>query len=199
MRTYKKGKDSPNFINLLDKRFGSLVAKEYGEFKTKGGKTELRWKCICDCNEISYIRPRELIAKFRTDCRICSRKRLANNQTLPDKLSTLNRIYRTYKKHAKTKNRNFTLQLNEFKVILNKNCHYCGSEPMVYSDDYKRNGIDRIDSDKGYVKDNCVPCCEMCNRAKLDYPVENFLKWVERVYLHQKVNILNEVRNNAKV
>ena len=37
------------------------------------------------------------------------------------------------------------------------------------------NGIDRINSDKGYTIDNCVPCCAQCNHMKLDYTTEEFL------------------------
>ena len=45
-------------------------------------------------------------------------------------------------------------------------CHYCG-----YLSLDKLNGIDRIDNTRGYIVDNCVSCCSICNRMKgsLDY------------------------------
>ena len=44
------------------------------------------------------------------------------------------------------------------------------------------NGIDRLDSSKGYTIDNCVSCCSVCNTAKLEMDVDDFKEWVVRVY-----------------
>lgn len=33
-------------------------------------------------------------------------------------------------------------------------------------------GIDRVDSNKGYTQDNCVPCCYWCNAIKGNHTVE---------------------------
>ena len=45
------------------------------------------------------------------------------------------------------------------------NCCYCG-EPALTN----LHGIDRIQSDLGYISGNCVTCCWQCNRAKNDTP-----------------------------
>ena len=46
----------------------------------------------------------------------------------------------------------------------------------------KCNGIDRIDSSKGYTVENSVACCKYCNTAKNTMSVDEFLKWIGRVY-----------------
>ena len=46
----------------------------------------------------------------------------------------------------------------------------------------KITGIDRIDSTKGYSKDNCVSCCKMCNIMKNKFSKEDFLNKVESIY-----------------
>lgn len=51
---------------------------------------------------------------------------------------------------------------------------YCG-------DDIEAVGIDRVDSQKGYSKGNCVPCCEVCNEMKLDYPVAEWLAKMKQI------------------
>ena len=56
-------------------------------------------------------------------------------------------------------------------------CHYCGI-PSGWPD--TRNGIDRIDSSKDYSSDNCVSCCKICNRAKNDMSVNEFMTWIRR-------------------
>ncbi len=50
---------------------------------------------------------------------------------------------------------------------------------------------------------NCVPCCETCNRAKLEMPLEEFLCWIGKVYSNMGnikmtfVNLsLEEIKNN---
>ena len=47
---------------------------------------------------------------------------------------------------------------------------------------WKRNGVDRIDSNQGYYWENCVPCCEKCNYAKHEMSVKEFKNWIIKVY-----------------
>lgn len=47
------------------------------------------------------------------------------------------------------------------------------------------NGIDRVDNSLGYVADNCVPCCEACNRAKLQMSSTDFINLANRIVTHQ--------------
>ena len=37
-------------------------------------------------------------------------------------------------------------------------------------------GIDRVDSNKPYVKENCVPCCYTCNIHKFTFSQNGFLE-----------------------
>ena len=46
----------------------------------------------------------------------------------------------------------------------------------------KANGLDRIDSSKGYSSENTVPCCKYCNTAKNTMSVNEFMEWVKRIY-----------------
>jgi hypothetical protein len=48
------------------------------------------------------------------------------------------------------------------------------------------NGIDRIDTHKGYVTSNVVSCCQMCNVMKWKYSKEEFLEHLERILKWQK-------------
>jgi len=42
-------------------------------------------------------------------------------------------------------------------------------------------GVDRVDNTKGYTKENCVPCCKICNRLKSDLTKEEFEEYQKRV------------------
>jgi hypothetical protein len=57
--------------------------------------------------------------------------------------------------------------------LLQEPCTYCGIE--------RANGIDRIDSKRGYVANNVTSCCYTCNRMKLHYDVAFFLDKCESV------------------
>ena len=54
-----------------------------------------------------------------------------------------------------------------------------------YKNEYEEiNGIDRIDSSKEYSLDNCVPCCEMCNKMKNTYTQDVFFEKITQIYNH---------------
>ena len=52
-------------------------------------------------------------------------------------------------------------------------------------------GIDRIDSNKGYTKDNVISCCEMCNRMKSDYNVKDWLRKVKTIAERIEEGVIN--------
>ena len=41
--------------------------------------------------------------------------------------------------------------------------------------------LDRVDSNKGYSKDNCVVCCYICNKMKSTLSEEQFLVHIREV------------------
>ena len=102
-----------------------------------------------------------------------------------------NAFYNGYKSGAKKRNLDFMLTPPQFVTLIQSNCIYCGRAPEEHEyklgakrEKYKfiANGIDRIDSAKGYTVDNCVSCCTQCNTMKLNYTREQFLNQVKRIY-----------------
>jgi len=85
--------------------------------------------------------------------------------------------YATYKGGAKARGREWGLTMEEFCELWQAPCTYCDSPLNTI-------GLDRIDNDKGYVKDNITPCCETCNRMKLEMSVSCFMDKVEEIYKH---------------
>ena len=74
--------------------------------------------------------------------------------------------------------------------MFQKNCHYCGVEPnqfpkgnwaKSYNGLFIYNGIDRKDNKIGYLLENCVSCCTICNRAKHSLSEEDFENWITRI------------------
>jgi hypothetical protein len=76
-----------------------------------------------------------------------------------------------YKKDASSRGYSFELTKEQFNDIVIKPCFYCSSTKeskqmynnwgLIYY-----TGIDRVDNTKGYIIENCVPCCKQCNIKK---------------------------------
>jgi len=83
------------------------------------------------------------------------------------------------------------------------NCHYCGEKPSLIKT-FKRkdkaiyyyNTLDRINSNKGHTIDNIVPCCLICNRAKLKRTIDEFKLYINNLTIN-KISF-EEHRLNAK-
>lgn len=85
-------------------------------------------------------------------------------QRMKQLASTPRRQYTYIKRRAKVANIEFKLTLEEYIELRSTGiCYYCKTElsPTAPS-------IDRLDSSKGYIKENCVPCCLRCNTIKRD-------------------------------
>jgi hypothetical protein len=81
----------------------------------------------------------------------------------------------------------WALSLEDYKHLVTGVCFYCGKVPLqrvqgVAGEQLLRNGIDRIDSLKGYTLDNCVTCCINCNREKRSQSLEEFVESTRRKY-----------------
>lgn len=69
---------------------------------------------------------------------------------------------------AKTRKIEYFLNDEDAIKMLSGSCHYCNQNEGV--------SIDRVDSKGGYTKDNCIPCCKMCNYMKNIYTKESFIE-----------------------
>lgn len=109
-------------------------------------------------------------------------------QPLPNKQSHVNILYNHYIRGAKDRGIDFALSKEQFRELIESDCYYCGQHPQIRptasgcAGEYEWNGIDRVDNEKGYIYDNCVPACKMCNFAKRDSSVEEFYEWAQRLY-----------------
>jgi len=72
----------------------------------------------------------------------------------------------------KAKQRGVLLALNreEYFKIVSSPCFYCSGKLNETG-----HGLDRVNSSKGYTKDNVVPCCGKCNRIKNSFTKEELL------------------------
>lgn len=114
-------------------------------------------------------------------------------------------LFNKCKHAAKQRKLEFALTKEEHRILIAQNCHYCNVSPVkhnsylknkgkdqVRTDRYSNetinrnwivaNGIDRIDNNKGYSVQNCVPCCAICNYIKCDMDYNEFIAWIKKVF-----------------
>jgi len=111
-------------------------------------------------------------------CRDCNQnqkiqysKRNRNRNEKHDNFINKEKYYKSYINNALKREYDFTLNFDEFCILVDKECYYCHHNIFE-----EINGIDRVDNSKGYTKENSVSCCETCNRIKHAYHVNFFLE-----------------------
>ncbi len=83
------------------------------------------------------------------------------------------------------------MTFEEFLQKLHEPCNYCGDKDTSYLADRATsfvlhyNGLDRLDSSKGYRVDNTVSCCTVCNIAKGTMTEKEFADQLKRIHMFQ--------------
>jgi hypothetical protein len=107
----------------------------------------------------------------------------------PEKVNEINeknkhnihRHYQVYKNSAITKQLMFEITQKHFELLVKMPCNYCG---IIQKKGF--NGIDRLNSSVGYVNNNCVSCCSMCNYMKGCLNKDIFIQRVEHIVAYNK-------------
>ena len=94
----------------------------------------------------------------------------------------INYHYDNYKRDAKQKNLEFKITLEEFLQIVKSPCFYC---KIIQEKGF--NGLDKKVCTEGYILDNIVSCCEICNFMKGTLTPEVFVKRVEHILTCQNI------------
>lgn len=179
-----------NLIDLSGQKFSMLTVLDKIKSKKYKNGTQVYWLCKCECGKEKYIAATKIKSGHTKSCG-CYRKEF---KKLESGRAALNVVFDDYQRNAIKRDFKFELNMEEFRYITQLSCHYCGCEPSNrrqtkrMSGEYRHNGIDRLDSKVGYIKDNCVPCCTKCNRMKWANSEEDFLNQVKNIYNHRFKN-----------
>lgn len=194
MAGYNQGKNHPRFADITDQKQGSLTPIDYVWHTRKSGTQSWLWECKCDCGATCFVETKRFRKANPQDCcKKCADRRSSQARIKVDFGSIRNLIFKRYKRASVKRKQAFTLSFEEFSLLIQQNCHYCGAVPRINSSDaervrveeqFTRNGVDRLDSSIGYIPGNVVSCCVDCNRAKLDMDYSKFLDLVSKIYKH---------------
>lgn len=168
-------------IDLLGKRFNHwVVIGESKIVKKQNRQSRTHWLCMCDCGTIKYVYANSLTFNKSLSCGCIARKKQPGE-------TAKHEIFLNYKCKCVRKNLEFKLSKDEFNVLIDQNCYYCGASPSNKSGNekygyYIYNGIDRIDNNRGYELTNVVSCCKNCNLAKRKLTQEQFFELIKCIY-----------------
>jgi hypothetical protein len=188
----------------LGKKQGRLLVSEV--LISSAGDTDKRrglYKCICDCGKEIEVKGVQIkLGKCSCGClQYEARFGTSYRHRRPDR-ATYTVQYHNHNRSARSKGF-IPLSQDIWKQFVIQPCYYCGEvdkrNTMTQNCNRKKfidgitdeeiamyevpcNGIDRVDSKKGYEVDNCVPCCMQCNYMKIEYPQDSFYRKVEMIH-----------------
>lgn len=164
-------------------RLIDLTNNRYGKLRVVSRAVGKKWHCVCDCGKSTVVFSFNLKSGNTLSCGC-----LNDHHRLKDSLASKHALFDNYRRGSVKRGIPFGLSFDEFIGLTQKSCHYCGDQPGQFSksstarDGFIYNGLDRVDSDRGYEIANVVPCCKICNRAKWDMGKDEFLSWLDRCY-----------------
>lgn len=190
-----------NLKDLTGQVFGRLtVLRDSGQ---RLPSRDVLWLCLCTCGSKKLATGTHLKSGRTKSCG-CLRLEKHSVERKFKSVNARKRVgaaiskgYRSYVTAAQARGIEFALTQEEFLGLVHQDCYYCGSPPsMVKRAVFERcvvNGVDRVENDKGYTKDNCVPCCTKCNLMKHKFSVQEFLDHVARIYAFNQLWEVKEV------
>lgn len=189
MPNYKKG-ELKDYSCEVGNKYGLLTVLKYlGRRPTPSKRNYPIVLCKCECGQERIVSLWDIKSGKTKTCRF------DHPHYLDRSIPAFNQLYKhSYKNRALKSGLDFELSKDEFRKLTKSNCHYCGSPPIGNKltrtgnreSIYVYNGIDRIDSDKGYTLDNVVPCCSICNHAKNNMSYKDFLEWIKRLVAYTR-------------
>jgi len=174
-----------NCKNEVGNKYGRWTVISLAEGHVLG---QVSWVCRCECGEEKTVRGVSLRRGGSKSCGCLQKEQVSARRLLPDDESAINSFISNLKYSAKSRGLVFNLSRELILSLSSSSCYYCGRKPSQIhkvnkgKSTYTYNGIDRMDNNVGYEIDNVVSCCFTCNKAKGTRNVNEFLRWIDRVY-----------------
>lgn len=147
-----------------------------------------KYTCHClNCGNIYICNHKQFMRRTSCGCRAEDphRNRKENIELI------INRKWNSYRTNARKDGREFAIDFTLFYQLCTTSCTYCGgvSTVQVHGKRWRGtaqvNGIDRIDSTKGYVVGNITSCCSDCNRLKMEHSEEHWVVLLRNILVYR--------------
>lgn len=177
--------------DLTGKKIGKLKVIKIHPKRNKNNR--IMWECLCDCGNECIVLGDLLNKSLRgkTGTKSCGCLRNNSHNKIKDReFAIWKQLYNsTIVKRTRKNKWETDIDLDYFIKMSKSPCYYCGYKGSNTAKDrinesitLNFNGIDRVDNNKHYTKDNSVSCCKDCNCAKNVMCEKDFLNFIKRVY-----------------
>jgi hypothetical protein len=192
-------------VDITGLQFNLLTAIKNTEKRTKN--RVLIWLFLCKCGKYCEKNVSSVKSGATKSCGCLYKNRgIAQTQLALKKVkgeAGLGLLHSDMRYSSKRRGIEYLLTKAELKEITSKDCYYCGKVPHKIKKvnrakwgkletqehgKYVYNPIDRIDSEKPYVYDNCVPCCSICNFMKHTLKLNDFKNHMIKILKYKNWN-----------
>ena len=193
---------SKNVKDLTNQKFNLLTAIRPIEkpIFSKSKSRSTWWECVCECGKKRIVRSTELI---RGDTKSCG---CANKFDKSSKYKGVGKLAQSKFSHIKygaiSRGLEFNITIEFAWELFQKQkgkCFYTGFEIELKprNNGHMTASLDRIDSSKGYLKDNIVWVHKDVNLMKNSFTNEYFLNLCELITQnHQSKTVIIALRKN---
>lgn len=106
----------------------------------------------------------------------------------------INKKFYIYTYSAAKRHIDFKIDFDFFKKMVTGMCKYCNEK---YIDGEYFLGIDRLNNNIGYIEENCVTCCTICNMIKCSYDIKIFENKIKHILSYNK--LLGKLYSNDNI
>lgn len=186
-----------SWAHLIGTKVGRLtILREFFTEYVPGKKSQKRFEVVCDCGKVLTVGSYRILNGTAGSCGCLRQENIIKAHRKEDREKpAFNALLSSYKNNARQRNLSWDLSEEEFRSLVKSDCWYTGRKPssikkVGIDSEFIFNGIDRLDSSKGYFLENCVPCCSEVNVGKMDLSLDSFLSLVKEIAIHK--NLLTE-------
>lgn len=179
----KKNRPKINYLDISNKKYNKITAIKFVKLD-KFGKAI--WLFKCDCGRTAELNSASAIKGLTKSCGCLKIKTLRNRGY--ELLSYS--FYKKLQRSALSRDYDMTISIKDMwdcYIKQNKKCAISGVPIVLYPDSNKERlqtaSPDRIDSNKGYIKDNFQWVHKRINRMKNILSSDEFLFWVNLIHI----------------
>ena len=198
----RKTLEEINYFIHNNTKFGFLELTGKYEFRLSksGRQTNCYVETICDCGYIKYILLGKLKKSLTKSCG-CYRKKIIGELHTGKRKYTEYKHFAPYffkqiKKHLKRGKQNriidFNLTIQDLDNLYESQqglCYYTGQKlklpDFTLGVEYEKSdynvSVDRVDSNLGYYRDNCVLCLKNVNKMKWNFNHDYFIELCHQI------------------
>jgi len=179
--------------------YGDLTIISFSEFRLYGRDKVKFWNCKCVCGKIIKRRKQSILLRktsiFSKGCG-CKRPRGKDHYAWQGVGSVSKHYFNTLCNSSKQKNLSFDITIEYIAKLIEEQdfrCYLTGWK-IEFGSSYSKKirqtaSIDRVDSNKGYIKGNVKWIHSDINRIKINMPLDYFLEMCSSISQKHPVEV----------